>query len=274
MEWANIIAGLIVGVLVGLTGVGGGSLMAPLMIYAFGFSPTTAVGTDLFFAGITKIVGGLVHHHQGGVDKTVLKRLMLGSVPATLIMLYCITHIGMHQMKDGLIIYALGGVLVLTAFATLVRHRFVAWSHAYQRAHARDIPVNLQYGLTVLAGAVLGSIVTLTSVGAGALGVTLILAIYPLRMKAAKLVATDIVHAIPITLLGGFGYLFYGQSEHPIAYHYMFGNVDITMLLWLLLGSIPGIMLGSRLTKYVPERAMQNLLAFVLLAVGLKMLWK
>ncbi len=254
----NALAGFLVGLLVGMTGVGGGSLMAPIMILFFGMAPATAVGTDLWFAAITKAVGGMVHHRHGGVDGQVLKRLCMGSLPAAIVMLFLIHQTGLSQVKDGLIIRGLGGVLILTAIATLFRQRFVDWSRNYQRT-AGHRSLNIQAPLTILAGVVLGALVTLTSVGAGALGVTMILCLYPLRMNANRLVATDIVHAVPLTLIGGIG-------------NYFMGNVNLGLLGGLLVGSIPGIILGSLAAHRVPEGFLRITLAGVLFLVGGRML--
>lgn len=254
----NAAAGFGVGMLVGITGVGGGSLMAPIMILMFGVAPTTAVGTDLWFAAITKAVGGTIHHRQGGVDGQVLKRLCMGSLPAAVIMLLILWYSGSSQIKEGVILRGLGGVLILTAIATLFRHRFVEWSRTFQQRSGHQA-LNIQAPLTVLAGAILGVLVTLTSVGAGALGVTMILCLYPLRMNAKRLVATDIVHAVPLTLIGGIG-------------NFMMGHVNLTLLGGLLLGSIPGIIIGSLVAGKVPEVFLRTTLAIVLSVVGVRML--
>lgn len=256
--WLNAIAGFGVGMLVGITGVGGGSLMAPIMILLFGVAPATAVGTDLWFAAITKSVGGVVHHRHGGVDFQVLKRLCMGSLPAAIMTLLFLAFSDIGQIKDGLILHTLGWVLIMTSIATLFRHRFVEWSRNYQRDVGHEA-LNIQAPLTILAGAVLGVLVTLTSVGAGALGVTMILCLYPLRMNARKLVATDIVHAIPLTLVGGIGNLF-------------MGTVNLPLLGGLLLGSIPGIIIGSFATRRIPEAGLRIVLAMILMMVGVRML--
>jgi uncharacterized protein len=257
--WLNAIAGLGVGFLVGMTGVGGGSLMAPIMILLFGIAPATAVGTDLWFAGITKAVGGVIHHRDGGVDGQVLRRLCMGSLPAAILTLAYLWTTGGTQIKSGHIITMLGCVLVLTAIATLFRQRFVEWSRTYQR-EAGHGSRNFQAPLTIAAGVVLGILVTLTSVGAGALGVTMILCLYPLRMHARKLVATDIVHAVPLTLVAGLGHLY-------------MGNVNLTLLGGLLIGSIPGIIIGSYATRWIPEAGLRIVLACVLAVVGLRMVF-
>lgn len=256
--WLNAVAGFGVGILVGITGVGGGSLMAPIMILLFGVAPATAVGTDLWFAAITKSVGGIVHHRHGGVDFQVLKRLCMGSLPAAVVTLLFLAFGDISQVKDGLILHMLGWVLIMTSIATLFRQRFVEWSRNYQRDVGHEA-LNIQAPLTIVAGAVLGVLVTLTSVGAGALGVTMILCLYPLRMNARKLVATDIVHAIPLTLVGGIGNLF-------------MGTVNLPLLGGLLLGSIPGIIIGSFATRRIPEAGLRIVLAMILMMVGVRML--
>ncbi|MEA3543111.1 MAG: sulfite exporter TauE/SafE family protein [Pseudomonadota bacterium] len=262
MDWLHAIAGLFVGVMVGMTGVGGGSLMAPILILLFGVAPTTAVGTDLWFAAITKSVGGFVHHHHGGADGKpdyeVIRRLCLGSLPAAVIILILLSQIDAQQIKGGLIMNALGIVLILTAFATLLRGRFHHMA-VHARKDTAQTFLRYQAGLTVAAGALLGAMVTLTSVGAGALGATLLLALYPLRMRLQRLIATDIVHAVPLTLVAGIGHLW-------------IGNFNLMLLLNLLAGSIPGIIIGSMLASKVPERVLQPLLAVVLVIAGWRLL--
>lgn len=262
MDWLHAVAGLFVGVMVGMTGVGGGSLMAPILILLFGVAPTTAVGTDLWFAAITKAVGGVVHHRQGGEqggpDYQVIRRLCLGSLPAAIIVLLLLSRMDTHQIKGGFIMTALGIVLILTAIATLFRSRFHYWA-VNARTDTASAFLRYQAALTVMAGALLGTLVTLTSVGAGALGATLLLALYPLRMRLQRLIATDIVHAVPLTLVAGFGHLW-------------IGNFNGLLLLNLLVGSIPGIVIGSMLASKVPEKLLQRLLAAVLVIVGWRLI--
>jgi uncharacterized protein len=257
VDWLNALAGLCVGALVGLTGVGGGSLMSPVLILLFGVAPATAVGTDLWFAAITKTVGGAVHHRHDGADWPIVGRLAIGSLPAALATLGWLAMSGGHQAKSGLIVQALGGVLVLTAIVTPFRgvlvRRFVL-----SRIERAGEFVAYQPVLTVLAGAVLGVMVTLTSVGAGALGATMLLALYPVRLTARRLVGTDIIHAVPLTLVGGIG-------------HLLIGNVDVRLLASLLVGSVPGIVIGSLLANRLSERVVRPALAMVLLVVGLKL---
>jgi len=262
MDWLHAIAGLFVGLMVGLTGVGGGSLMAPILILLFGIVPATAVGTDLWFAAITKAVGGTVHHRQGGMDSgpdyQVIRRLALGSLPAAILTLIWLSQLDMKQIKSGYIMIVLGFVLVLTAIATLFRGKFHDMAR-HARIETAQGFLKYQTALTVVAGAVLGVMVTLTSVGAGALGATLLLALYPLRMHTQRLVATDIVHAVPLTLVAGLGHLW-------------IGNVNGLLLANLLVGSIPGIIIGSLLASKAPDTLLRVALAGVLVFAGVRLI--
>ncbi|HEX7820360.1 MAG TPA: sulfite exporter TauE/SafE family protein [Sphingobium sp.] len=258
MDILHAVSGLLVGMLVGLTGVGGGSLMAPILILIIGVAPATAVGTDLWFAAITKMVGGTVHHRYGDPDWQVVRRLACGSVPAAILTLVVLSQLHMGQVKQGFIMNLLGAALIVTAIATL------SWSTIRRKAASISAQRTLAYrkvqpGLTVLAGAILGVLVSMTSVGAGALGATLLLALYPRRMTPARLVGTDIVHAVPLTMVAGIGHLW-------------LGNVNFALLGSLLVGSIPGILIGSLLATRVSGGIIRPLLAIVLVASGLKML--
>jgi len=259
MDWLNALAGFGVGLIVGVTGVGGGSLMTPILVLLFGVAPASAVGTDLWFAAITKLVGGTVHHKRGGVDWQVVRRLSLGSLPVSAVTLLWLHQTGGAQTRQGLILVLLGGVLVLTALAMLLKNRM----HAFGQALRSNAPARFksaQPALTVLAGAVLGFLVTFTSVGAGALGAVMLLYLYPYRMTAGRLVGTDIVHAIPLTVVAGTG-------------HLLMGNVDFGLLGSLLVGSIPGIVLGSTLAGRAPEHVLRTAIAVVLVLVGLKLIF-
>jgi uncharacterized protein len=258
VELQNLVAGFGVGVLVGLTGVGGGSLMTPILVLLFGVAPGAAVGTDLWFAAITKMAGGALHHTRGNVDWQVLRRLCLGSLPAALATILWLRSGGSHQMNQGLILHALGVMLVLTAVAMIFKQQV----HAFGRSLRLGSAVTFKYvqpAFTVLAGAVLGVLVTLTSVGAGALGAVMLAYLYPLRMTPRRLVATDLVHAIPLTIVAGTGHLF-------------MGNVDGGLLLQLLVGSIPGVLIGAHFSDRAPERVLRPLIALVLVLVGVKLL--
>ena len=257
MDWANPLAGLGVGLVVGLTGVGGGALMTPILVLIFGMAPATAVGTDLWFAAVTKMFGGAVHHRRGSVDWAVLRLLCMGSLPMAALTLYWLHSSGASQMKQGLILNLLGAVLILTAGAMVFKRQAHALGKAL-RINAAERFKSAQPALTVLAGATLGLLVTLTSVGAGALGAVMLVYLYPFRMTPAKLVGTDIVHAIPLTILAGSG-------------HMAMGNVDLGLLWQLLAGSVPGVLIGSTLSNKAPESFLRPAIAFILVLVGVKL---
>jgi uncharacterized membrane protein YfcA len=258
MDWLNTLAGFGVGLVVGTTGVGGGALMTPILVLVFGVAPAAAVGTDLWFAALTKTAGGIVHHRQGGVDWQVLRRLASGSLPAAGLTLLWLHNAGIGQVRQGLIMQALGAVLLLTALAMFFRTRIHTFGQRVRgtapAAFKRAQPV-----LTVAAGALLGFLVTLTSVGAGALGTVMLLYLYPFRLTPARLVGTDIVHAIPLTLVAGMG-------------HLALGNVDLHLLAYLLLGSVPGVLLGSVLSARAPQALLRAIISIVLMLVGSKLL--
>jgi uncharacterized protein len=249
------VAGILVGALVGLTGVGGGSLMTPLLVLAFGFHPATAVGTDLLYASATKVAGTAVHNRSGTVDWRVVRRLATGSIPATILTLGILALTHERTMNSGSTISAiLGAVLILTALGTLFRDRivraFAARFAAYEDGHIARY--------TVVLGAVLGVLVTLTSVGAGAIGMTALLILYP-KLPVARLIGSDIAHAVPLTLLAGIG-------------HLTMGEVNLGLLLSLLIGSIPGIIVGSLIATRVSDRVLVPILAVTLAIVGGKLL--
>lgn len=253
------VAGLLVGVVVGITGVGGGSLMTPLLVMIFGVAPQTAIGTDLLFAGLTKIVGTAVHHTAGSVDWRIVRRLACGSLPAAALTLVWKNGSGAGGISDGTLIGAVAIALLITALGMLFKDRL----HSFGRHLRVDEPDRfkaVQRPLTVLTGAVLGILVTLTSIGAGALGTVALVYLYPLRLTPTKLVGTDLAHAIPLALLAGLGHLW-------------LGNVDYALLANLLLGSVPGVILGAKIGHRLPAVAVQRGIAIVLGAVAIKLLW-
>jgi uncharacterized membrane protein YfcA len=259
LNFSTAIAGFGVGAAVGMTGVGGGALMTPLLVLMFGYAPATAVGTDLWFAAITKIFGGTLHNHKGSVDWQVLRRMALGSVPAAIITLVWMDLTRTAQTTHGTIIHALGAVLFITAIAMLVRKKIQSFGTRLRTTTAAAF-INAQPLLTVLAGVVLGIIVPLTSVGAGALGTVMLLYLYPLRMTPARLAGTDIVHAIPLAVIAGLGHLY-------------MGNVQFPLLLNLLMGSIPGILVGTLIAHKSPEVYMRAVIAVILAVVSVKLLF-
>ncbi len=245
------LSGLFVGFLVGLTGVGGGSLMTPLLVLLFGIHPTTAVGTDLLYAAATKCVGTLVHQGSHTVEWRIVRRLAWGSVPATALTLIALRLTGSHtQHASHVITFVLGVALVLTAVATLFR----AWTVGAITARFGEPSEAQAARLTVLAGVVLGVLVSISSVGAGAIGVTALIVLYP-KVPLVRIVGSDIAHAVPLTLLAGLG-------------HWTMGDVDWALCGSLLVGSIPGIIIGSLLAPRLPEPGLRPVLAAVLLLVG------
>jgi uncharacterized membrane protein YfcA len=251
------LSGFAVGLLVGLTGVGGGSLMTPLLVLVFGFKPATAVGTDLLYAAITKAGGSWVHHRHGNIDWAITGRLALGSVPAAALTLLLLAQLGIRDHgAAGFISVVLGFALLLTAASLFFRQRLL--DLARRRSASADFQKRTP-ALTVLVGAALGVLVTISSVGAGALGVTALTFLYP-NLATRRIVGSDIAHAVPLTLIAGLG-------------HWWLGTVDVVLLVSLLIGSLPGIALGAHFAAKVPERALRALLASVLLLIGGKLIF-
>jgi hypothetical protein len=257
LDGAYAVTGALTGLVVGLTGVGGGALMTPILLLFFGVSPVTAVATDLWFAAITKLVAARIHNGAGQVDWQVVRRLWLGSLPIALLVVIGV-NLGATVIKVDWLTRAIGGVVVLTALGLLFAPRLLVLARTRRLGNPATFKA-LQPRLTVTAGMVLGALVALTSVGAGALGSVMLLYLYPLRLTPHKLVATDIVHAIPLAAVAGMGYLFVGM-------------VDTTMLMSLLAGSVPAVAAGSLLAKKLSGRWLQFALALVLLVAGAKVL--
>ena len=250
------IAGLVVGFIVGMTGVGGGSLMTPILLW-FGISPATAVGTDLLYAAITKASGVWVHGRNKNIDWKITGWLSLGSVPAAALTLWFLSTLHTDTSAlNGVIKQGLAVVLILTALAILFKSRLQAFAskHAGDHYHLSDRTLNI---LTVVTGVILGVMVTLTSIGAGALGTVALFLLYPF-LVTRRLVGTEIAHAVPLTLVAGLG-------------HAGMGNMDWSLLGYLLLGSLPGIYLGSHLTGRISDRVLRPCLATMLLLIGYKL---
>jgi uncharacterized protein len=261
LNLAYSIAGAFVGFLVGLTGVGGGSLMAPVLIILFGFSPAVAVGTDLWFACLTKVAGGFVHHRLGSPDWKIVARLAAGSLPAAVVTLWWLAAYHHGHLESKVLLDLLGVALLLTAALMMFRHQIirplrhlrVALEHTMRRIRFSQIVV------TVLGGAIVGVLVTLTSVGAGALVAVMLALVYPLRLDAKTIVGTDIIHAIPLTLVAALG-------------HSWLGNVDAWLLASLLIGSIPGIVVGSLVAGRVNDNLVRYALSAMLIVSAVKMI--
>ena len=259
MDWLYTLSGFAVGLIVGITGVGGGSLMTPLLVLFFGISPATAVGTDLLYASLTKTVGGWVHGRNGTVDWKVFGLLAMGSLPAAVITIALLKYLSLDEKTlRSLITSVLSVALLATAAALLLKDWIKKLARrkdgtAYE-LHHRHLPA-----ATITTGAIVGALVTVSSIGAGVLGTVALLFLYP-RMPAVKVVGTDIVHAVPLTAVAGMG-------------HMALGTVDLVLLVSLLIGSLPGIYIGSHLSAKVPEKVLRPVLAAMLLIIGLKMVF-
>jgi uncharacterized membrane protein YfcA len=250
------LSGFAVGFLVGMTGVGGGSLMTPLLILLFGIHPATAVGTDLLYASATKTGGTAVHGYTRTIDWRVVGRLALGSVPATALTLLVLSQLGVEgAAANKLITLVLGSALLATAVILVLRKRIV---EIYGARLAALSPRTI-LRLTIATGAVLGVLVSISSVGAGALGVTALILLYP-KLPIVRIVGSDIAHAVPLTLVAGTG-------------HWWLGSVDWSLFGSLLVGSLPGIVLGSFTSIRVPDTVLRYLLAAVLTGVAAKLLF-
>jgi uncharacterized protein len=257
MTVSYVVSGFAVGLLVGLTGVGGGSLMTPLLTLLFGVSPTVAVGTDLAFASTTKMAGTLAHRVSGNVRWEVVRRLCVGALPAALLATLALKHFGALDKEIGQIIrYSIAGSVVLTIIALLFRGRMLGWINAHPEKQLQGRNLTLA---TVLVGAVLGTLVTVSSIGAGAIGATILVLLYP-RLSPAEIAGTDIAYAVPLTAIAAFG-------------HWWLGSINWDLLITLLIGSVPGITIGSLAARAVPEKILRALLATTLAGVAFKMVY-
>jgi len=248
------IAGFAIGALVGMTGVGGGALMTPLLILLFGVYPATAVGTDLLYAAATKSAGSVVHGRNRTIDWRVAALLAAGSLPMSVVAIAALRTLVVNgAVARELINTVLTIALIVTSISLILRDRIVArYSHRLDMLSAKTIAT-----LTVAVGAILGLMVSISSVGAGAIGVTALVLLYP-KMPTARIVGTDIAHAVPLTLAAGIG-------------HWLLGTIDWQIFASLILGSIPGILLGSYAAMRIPERALRFVLAVTLMAVAVKL---
>ncbi|MCB1941934.1 MAG: sulfite exporter TauE/SafE family protein [Candidatus Accumulibacter sp.] len=256
MDWMYTLSGFVVGAIVGLTGVGGGSLMTPLLVLVFGIHPATAVGTDLLYAAITKAGGTVVHARKGHVNWRVTRLLAAGSMPAALLTIWALSLLPKQSAEVSHIIsVSLGIALLLTAGSIIFRHKLQ--DHAL--AHAGDgTQAQSRAPITIAVGALLGVLVTISSVGAGALGVAVLFYLYP-RLPTIRIIGSDVAHAVPLTLVAGLG-------------HWFLGSVDWSLLGSLLLGSLPGIWLGSHASARIPDRILRPILAGMLLLIGGKLI--
>ncbi|MDD2883943.1 MAG: sulfite exporter TauE/SafE family protein [Dechloromonas sp.] len=255
MDYLYTLSGFAVGAIVGLTGVGGGSLMTPLLVLLFGVHPATAVGTDLLYAALTKAGGTVAHGRKGHIDWQITGRLAAGSIPAAALTILVLSQLPQGSNTIGaLIAHGLGFALLLTAIAILFGRKLRDFA-----AKRDDSPIRQRHlgKITIAIGVLLGVLVTISSVGAGALGVAALFFLYP-RLTPVRIVGSDVAHAVPLTLVAGLG-------------HWWLGSVDWALLGALLLGSLPGIWLGSHLSAKVPEHILRRLLASMLVLIGTKL---
>lgn len=259
MALGYVASGFAIGLLVGMTGIGGGSLMTPLLILLFGIHPTTAVGTDLLFASATKAAGVIVHGTQRTVAWRIVGRLLLGSLPAAGLTLLVLEHVGVHgTVANRTVSQVLAVLLMLTAAALVARPWLLRHLSRWEGGARPESESAATFPATIAIGLVLGVVVTVCSVGAGALGTVALLLLYP-RFPIAKIVGSDIAHAVPLTLVAGLG-------------HWWLGTVNLGILVPLLAGSVPGIVLGSLTVRIAPEPLLRIGLALLLAVTGLRLL--
>ena len=252
-----IVSGFAVGLLVGMTGVGGGSLMTPLLTLLFGVSPSVAVGTDLAFASITKTAGACTHRLRGTVRWDIVKHLCMGALPDAVVTTLLLKHFGTVDASIGQVIrYSIAGSVLLTVVALVFKGKMLAWLNAHPE---RQLQGSSLTTATVISGLVLGALVTVSSIGAGAIGATLLVMLYP-RLSAAEVAGTDIAYAVPLTAIAAFG-------------HWWLGSINWALLAMLLIGSVPGITLGSWVARSVPEKFLRVLLAVTLTGVAAKLIY-
>jgi len=255
------LAGLVTGLVVGVTGVGGGAVMTPILILWLGVAPATAVATDLWFAAVTKLFGARIHSVGGNIDWQVVRRLWMGSIPVAIIVAILVA-VNAKPEKVSWLTTAIGVVILITAIGMLLAPMLIKAA----RVNRTDEPTafqKFQGPATIASGGIVGGLVALTSVGAGALGSVAMTAISPFRLTPHRLVATDIAHAIPLAVVAGTGYIVTGLVTGIGIV------VDPWMLASMLLGSIPAIVAGSFLARKVKPRAIQICLAAVLLFVAI-----
>jgi uncharacterized membrane protein YfcA len=250
LDYFYILAGACVGFVIGLTGVGGGSLMTPLLVLGFNVQPAIAVGTDLLYAAITKASGVWSHQRLKNIEWSIVKNLCIGSIPGSILCVLAIQQLSISEaLFEQIISVTLGFMLVLTSIVIVFKDQFSA---------LLTTQVNIKPTKTVIVsiGAILGVLVTLSSVGAGAIGSAMLIILYP-TLKTRRIVGTDIAHAVPLTAIAGLG-------------HYQLGNIDISLLLSLITGSVPAIYFGTKVGQHLPEKVLKYIVATVLLLIGLK----
>ena len=259
MDWSLTLFGFLVGFVVGLTGVGGGSLMTPVLILLFGIKPVVAVGTDLLYAAITKSGGVFVHNRKRNIQWRVVMLMALGSVPASICTILLLRSMSVAELEyQAWVMRVLSAALLLTALFLFFRERLMIASQHESFALLRLMHKRYKSPMTVVAGAIIGFLVTFSSVGAGVIGAVFLFLLYP-GLRPIQVVGTDLAHAVPITAIAGLG-------------HFHLGNIDFILLGYLLLGSLPGIFWGSHVGTLLPDRVMRPVLAILLLLLGVGLL--
>ena len=257
MTLSYIASGFAVGLLVGLTGVGGGSLMTPLLTLLFGISPTVAVGTDLAFASVTKVAGTFAHRFSKNIHWSIVRHLSYGALPSAVMAALALNYFGVLDAQIGQFIrYSIAGSVLLTVIAILFRGRIQSYIAAHPE---KQLQGNKLIIATIVSGAVLGTLVTVSSIGAGAIGATLLVILYP-RLTPAEIAGTDIAYAVPLTAIAALG-------------HWWLGSINWILLGSLLIGSIPGITIGSLAARAVPDKILRALLAATLTGVAVKLVF-
>lgn len=256
MEWAYIFAGLVVGLVIGLTGVGGGALMTPILIVGFGIPPFVAVSTDLLYAAVTKCGGIVTYARNRLVEWRIVRLMLLGSVPGALITVEVLRQIDDMSRIEHIMNLTLGVSLLLTSIAVFMRSRIQAYIAGHCETRVGLWMIRWRPVITSLTGLVLGVLVTLSSVGAGAVGTALLLALYP-RLSMRQIVGTDLVHAVVLTTIAGIG-------------HIQLGGFNPSLLMFLLIGSLPGVFVGSHLGVRLSPAFMRPIMGSLLMVIGLK----
>ncbi|GAC1409922.1 MAG: sulfite exporter TauE/SafE family protein [Burkholderiaceae bacterium] len=257
MVLSYVVCGFGVGVLVGLTGVGGGSLMTPLLTLVFGVAPSVAVGTDLAFASITKVGGASAHRYGGTVHWDIVRRLCMGALPSAMLAVCALGSLGALNPEIGQFIrYSIASSVALTVAALLLRSRIQTWLFAHPEKQLQGAPLIIA---TVASGVLLGVLVTVSSIGAGAIGASLLVLLYP-KLSPAEIAGTDIAYAVPLTAIAAFG-------------HWWLGSINWTLLGTLLIGSLPGITIGALAASRVPEKLLRALLALSLTTAAVKLVF-
>ena len=259
MDLLQVIAGAVVGFTIGLTGVGGGSLMTPILVLGFGIPAAIAVGTDLLYAAITKCGGVYFHSKQATVDWTIVKLLARGSIPASMITIILLQYLKQSGLDYQILMTStLGFMLILTSIVVISKDRLLGFvkQHLDSQHPSRRFVAHYRPALTTVAGLLLGTLVTISSVGAGAIGAAILFLLYPGK-PSITIVGTDIAHAVPLTAIAGLG-------------HLHFGSVDFQLLGGLLLGGLPAIYIGSLLGRHLPDRVLKSIVASILMIMGLQ----